>query len=236
MNTKTMKSASAKTVIRLSIILLGFTLLSGCACYHKRWAPPTSLVEESKIKFMVEPDFEISLDAIPSNLFIESTDNDYAEASMEVRCPDMSGPCADHFAGLEFETRREGIKIAIGANRSGLLWGGNSAVKTTLSLPRAELLKVNMTAGNTNICGIDVNRLDVKVYAGNVIIEIPEKIIAEFNLDAGVGDVSIRSPHGFRKAPRSFLVGAEVKKFIANEGTTVNADVQFGNIRLNLTP
>ena len=236
MNMKKVESISVQTVIILSVIFLGFAMLSGCANYHKRFGPPTVVVEEPKIKFMVEPDFEISLNAIPSNLFIKGIDNDYAEASMEVRCPDNSGPCADHFAGLEFDTRREGNKLTISANRRGLILGGNSAVKTTLALPRVEYLKVNMPAGNANIYGIDVIRLDVNVMAGEVNIAIPENIVAEVNLDAGVGDVSIRSPGRYEKAPRSFLVGAEVKKFISSEGMTVNADVQFGNIRLNLMP
>ena len=87
-----------------------------------------------------------------------------------------------------------------------------------------------------NIYGVDVTRLDVDVYAGDVKITIPEDIVAEVDLDAGVGDVSIRRPGRYEKAPRSLLVGAEVKKFISNEGATVNADVQFGEIRLNLTP
>lgn len=233
---KAMESVRVKTAIRLSVIFLGFAMLSGCGYYHARWGPPTLVVEETKMKFMVEPDFEISLDAIPGNMVIKGTDNEYAEASMEVRCPDISGPCADHFAGLEFDTSREGNKLTIGANRSGKLLGGNSAVKTTLALPRVEHLKVNMFAGNVNIYGINVIRLDVSLWAGNVNIVIPENIVGEVDLDAGVGNVSIRSPGGFRNAPRSFLVGAEVKRFISNEGATVNIDVQFGDIRLNLTP
>jgi hypothetical protein len=240
MKLKAMESVSVQTVVRLLIILSGVAVLSGCACYHARFGPPTVVVAETQMKVLVEPDFEILLNAIPSNLVIKGSNNDYAEASMEVRCPDISGSCADHFAGLEFDTRREGNKIRISANRgpliNGIFYGGNSAVKTMLALPRVEHLKVNMFAGNAKIYGIDVNRLDVKVYAGDVNIVIPENIVAEFDLDAGVGDVSIRSPVGFRYAPRSFLVGSELKKLISNEGATVKVDVQFGNIRLNLTP
>lgn len=259
MNMKAMESVAVQTAIRLSVILLGFAILSGCASYHAKFGPPTLVLKEPKMQFMVEPDFEISLNAIPGELVIKGIDNDYAEASMEVKCPDISGPCADHFADLEFVTRREGNELTISANKraliNGIFYGGNSAVKTTLALPRVEHLKVNMFAGNANIYGIDVIRLDVNVKAGNldinvnkvetlkvdveagdVKIAIPENIVAEVDLDAGVGDVSIRSPRGYKNAPRSFLVGAEVKKSISNEGATVNADVQFGNIRLNLTP
>ena len=128
-------------------------------------------------------------------------------------------------------------------------------METTLALPRVEHLEVNMFAGNAKISGIDVSRLDVNVwagdldihvykvetlnvdvFAGNVNIEAPENSIAEFDLDAGVGNVFIRRPDRFEHVPRSFLVGAEIKKFISNEGATINTDVQFGDIRLNLTP
>ena len=214
---KAMESVSVQTVIRLSVIILGFAILSGCASFHARFGPPTLVVKEPKMKFIVEPDSKIILNAIPSNLFIKGIDNDFAEASMEVKCPDISGPCADHFADLEFVTRREGNELTISANKraliNGIFYGGNSAVKTTLALPRIEHLKVNMPAGNAKIYGIDVNQLDMNVKAGNlginvnrivtlkvdveagdVNIAIPENIVAEVDLDAGVGDVSIGRP------------------------------------------
>lgn len=231
---KTMERVSVQTVVRLSIILLGFAILSGCGYSHSRWVP-TLVVEEPKMKFMVEPDFKISLNALPGELIIKGTDNDYAEASMEAKCPDISGPCADHFAGLEFVTKREGNNLTISTNKR-TLFVRTIPVKTTLALPRIEHLKVNMIAGNANIYAIDVTQLDVDVYAGEVNITFPENIVAEVDLDAGVGDVSIRRQGRYEAAPRSFLVGAEVKKSISNEGATVNADIQFGNIRLNLTP
>jgi hypothetical protein len=94
---------------------------------------------------------------------------------------------------------------------------------------------VGVKAGNLDINVKKVETLKVDVYAGDVKIAIPENIVAEVDLDAGVGDVSIQRQSRYENAPRSFLVGAEVRKFISNEGATVNADVQFGNIRLNLT-
>ena len=232
---KAMESISVQTAIKLLVILLGFAMLSGCACYHARFGPPTATVEETKMKYMVEPDFEISLNAIPGELVIKDIDNDYAEASMEVRCPDISGKCADHYAGLEFKTIKEGNKLTIGANRKALL-GGNNVVKTTLALPRVEHFNVNIFAGNANIYVTEVTNLDVDVYAGDVKITMPENIVAKIDLDAGVGDVSILRHGRYEAAPRSFLIGAEINKSISNEGATIKVDVQFGNIRLNLTP
>ena len=234
MNMKTMKSVSVRKFIRLTVILLGFAMLSCCAHYNARWGPPTMVVEESKMKLMVEPEYNIFLNALPGKLVIKGTDNDYAELSMEVKCPDTSGPCADHFSGLEFDTKKEGNHLSISTNKKTLL-GVNNAVKTMLALPRIKYLNVNMFAGNVNIYGIAVNWLDVDVWAGDVKITIPENILARIDLDAGVGDVSIRRPGSYENAPRSFLVGAEVNKFISKEGAIVHADVQFGNIRLNLT-
>lgn len=255
MSMKAMESVSVKTVTRLSVILLWFSILSGCGYYHARFGSPTLVVEESKMKFMVESDLNISLNALPGELVIKGIDSDYAEASMEVKCPeDISSPCADHFAGLEFAIRREGNELTISTNRKALL-SSNSVVITTLALPRIEHLKVNMLAGNANFYGIDVAQLDVNMKAGNVDIYvnkvetlkvavatgnvnivIPENIVAEIDLDAKAGGVSIRRPGGFEKAPQSFFGGAEMKKFISNEGATVNADVQYGKIRLNLIP
>ena len=218
MNMKAMESVSVQTVIRLTVILFGFAMLSGCSHYHARFGPPTLDLEETKMNFMVEPNFEISLNAIPSNLFIKGTDNDYAEASMEVRCPDISGPCADHFQDLEFDMSRSGNRLTIGANK-GTLLRGNSAVKTTIALPRVDYLKIKRIAGDVDISRVDVNRLEVDMKAGDldinveqlealkvdleagdVDISIPEASVAEVDLDAGIGDASINR-HGRHEDP-----------------------------------
>jgi hypothetical protein len=234
MNIKAIGSVSVQRVIRLSVIILGVTILSGCVYYNANWGPLDLIVAEPKLKFNVEPDYNVSLKALPGELVIKGTNNDYVEASMEVKCPDNSGSCTDHFAGLDFITKGEVNNITISTNKKALL-RGNITVKTTLAIPRLKRLEVNMKAGNTNIYGINVTRLDVGVYAGEVNIILPENIVAEVDLDAGMGDVSIQRQGRYEAAQRSFLVGAEVKKSISNKGATVNADVQFGNIRLNLT-
>ena len=79
----------------------------------------------------------------------------------------------DHFEDLEFDISRTGNKLTIGANK-GVLFRGNSVVKTTLALPRIDHLKVKMTAGNIDISQVDVSRLDLDMIAGNLDIEVDQ--------------------------------------------------------------
>jgi len=204
--------------------------------------------------FLLEPDSRVILTAIPGKVFVEGIDGSHAVASMEVKCPRLSGPCADHFQDLKFDTRRSGNKLTIGANK-GILLRGNSTVKTTISLPRVDYLKVKTIAGDVDISRVDVNQLEVDMKAGDldinveqlealkvdleagdVDISIPEASVAEVDLDAGIGDASIMR-HGMHEAaPRSFLVGAQTQKQISRQGAIVSVDVQFGDIDINLMP
>jgi hypothetical protein len=254
MSKKGLNVFSLQTAVRLTVFLLGLTILSNCAYSQTRWEPSEVLVREPRARFEVEPNLEIKVKAIPGDLFIRGIDGNEAVASMEVRCPRLGGPCADHFEDLELDIRRKGNKLTIGANKGALL-RGNSAVKTTLTLPRVDCLVVKIKAGSVDISGVDVNRLEVDMMAGDLRIEvdqletikvdleagdvdivIPEDSVAELDLDAGVGDASIMRRGRIEDAPRSFLVGAQMRRLISREGARVKVDVQFGDIEVTLTP
>jgi hypothetical protein len=254
MNQRALKGISVKTAIRSTVILFGFAILSNCAYHHSRWEPSTVVVEEPKMEFVLEPDMGVTLHAIPGEVFIEGTDSNYAVASMEVKCPCLSGPCADHFQDLEFDMSSSANRLTIGANK-GTLFRGNNAVKTSLALPRVDYLKVKTMAGDVDISRVEVNRLEVDMKAGDVDINvekleelkvdleagdvdisIPEASVAEVDLDAGIGDASIIRHGRQEDAPRSFLVGAETRKEISREGAIISVDVQFGDIDIHLTP
>ena len=254
MSKKALKGISRKTVIRLIVTLFGLSMLSNCAYHHSRWEPSTEVVKEPMMSFVLEPDMRVTLNAIPGEVFIEGTDSNYATASMEVKCPRLSGPCADHFQDLEFDISRSGNRLTMGANKRTFL-RGNSVVKTSITLPRVDYLKVRTIGGDVDICRVDVNRLEVDMKAGDldidieqletlevdleageVDISIPEASVAEVDLDAGIGDASIIRHGRHEDAPRSFLVGAETREQISREGAIIRVDVQFGDIDINLTP
>jgi hypothetical protein len=250
----TLKVVTGQKIIRLIGILFALTTLSNCAYHHSRWESSTEIVKEPMMGFVLEPDVGVTLQAIPGEVFIEGIDGNYAKASMEVKCPRLSGPCADHFQDLEFDIRRSGKRLTIGANK-GIFFRGNSAVKTTIALPRVDYLEVKTTGGDVDISRVDVNRLEVNMKggdldinveklealevdleAGDVDISIPEASVAEVDLDAGMGDASIIRHGRHEDAPRSFLVGAETQKQISGEGAIIRVDVQFGDIDIYLTP
>ena len=254
MSKRALKGVSGQRVIRLTVILFGLAILSSCAYHHSRWEPSTEVVKEPIMGFMVEPDLGVTLTAIPGELFIEGTDSNSAVASMEVKCPRLSGPCADHFQDLKFDINTSRNRLTIGANK-GTLFRGNSTVKTTITLPRVDYLKIKMIAGDVDISRVDVNRLEVDMKAGDldihveqlealkvdleagdVDVSIPEASVAEVDLDAGIGDASINRHGRHEAAPRSFLVGAQTRKQISREGAIISVDVQFGDIDINLTP
>ena len=113
MRKKTLKGVSEKMVIRLTVILFGLAMLSNCAYHHSRWKPSTEVVKEPMMDFIIEPDVEVTLNAIPGEVYIEGIEGKNAEASMEVKCPRLSGPCADHYRDLEIDIVRSGNRVTI---------------------------------------------------------------------------------------------------------------------------
>ena len=254
MRKEALKYVSGQTVIRLAVILFGLANLSNCALDHSRWEASIEVIKEPMMGFMLESDVEVTLNAIPGEVFIEGIDSDYATASMEVKCPRLSGPCADYFQDLGFIINRSGNRLTISANK-GTFLRGNSAVRTTIALPRVDYLRVKTVGGDVDIFRVDVNRLEVDMKggdlditvdqlealevdleAGDVDISIPEASVAEVDLDAGMGDASIIRHGRQEDAPRSYLVGAETRELISREGAIIRVDVQFGDIDVNLTP
>lgn len=254
MSRKVLKRGSGQTVIRLTVTLFGLAILSNCALDHSRWEHSTEVVKEPMMGFLLEPNTEFTLNAIPGEVYIEGIDSNYATASMEVKCPRLSGPCADYFQDLGFDMSRSGNRLTIGANK-GTFFRGNSAVKTIIALPRVDYLRVKTIGGDVDISRVDVNRLEVDMKggdldinvdrlealevdleAGDVDISIPEASVAEVDLDAGMGDASIIRHGKHEDAPRSYLVGAETREQISREGALIRVDVQFGDIDINLTP
>ena len=235
-----------------SAVFLGLIVLSGCSFYE--YGSPDEVVKEVRINFEVKPDMEIYLKAIPGELIIRGVKGNEAVASMEARCPDPAGKCAEYFEDLEFETRLKDNRLTVKPNK-GLGFKGNRAVKTILSIPAVNSLNVKMKAGETKISGINVSKLyldmtagevyinvenlktslNVDLGAGDVNITIPEDSVREVDVDAGIGDASIRRNGRVENAPRSFLLGAETQQFISNEGAVVWVDVNVGNIQVNLT-
>ncbi len=245
---------NVKNCIIYSAVFLGLAILTGCSCCITEYGNPAEIVREVEIKFEAKPDMEINLKAIPGELMIKGIDGNEAVVSMEARCPDSAGKCAEYFEDLEFETRLKGNRLTVKPNK-GLGFKGNRAVKTTLSIPAVNSLNVKMTAGETKISGIDVSDLYVEMTAGDIDIDveniktslevdlgagdvnimIPEDSVREVDVDAGIGDASIRRNGSGVDVPRSFLLGAQTHEFISNEGAVVWIYVNVGEIQVNLT-
>ena len=184
MSKRALKGVSGQRVIKLTVILFGLAILSNCAYHHSRWEPSTVVVKEPMMGFVLEPDLGVTLTAIPGELLIEGIDSNYAVASMEVKCPRLSGPCADHFQDLEFVISRSGNRLAIGTNK-GTLFRGNSEVKTTIALPRVDYLNVKTIAGDVDISRVDVNRLEVDMKAGDLDINVEQLEATESGSGSG---------------------------------------------------
>ena len=237
-----------------SVVLSGLMIFTGCSYSAGEYGHPKEVVREPRLKFETKPDMEVNLKAIPGELIIKGIDGDEAAASMEVRCPDTIGECADHFRDLEFETSLRDNSITVKPSK-GLGFKGNRSVKTILSLPHVNRLVVKMTAGEVNISDIDVNELyldmkagdvdidveniktslEVDLGAGDVTVKVPEDSVREVDVDVGIGDASIRRNGRGIYVPRSFLLGAQAHHFISNEGAVVWVDVNVGDIQVNLT-
>ena len=251
---KSMKNGIFNCLI-YSAAFLGLVVLAGCSYYVNGHGSPAEVVKEVQIHFEAKPDMEINFKAISGELVIRGTEGNEAVASMEVKCHYLTGECAEHFEDLEFETELRGNKLTVSPNMGLGFNKGNRLVKTVLSIPPVNNLIVKMAAGDTKISGINVNELYVDMHAGELNIDVesvktslnvdlgtgdvnimvPEDSVREVNVDAGIGDASIRRNGRGINVPRSFLLGAQTHQIISNEGAVVWVDVNVGNIGVNLT-
>ncbi len=239
--------------MKIFLFLIAFIGFGGSYTLADEW-DSKEVVKECHVTFESKSDMEIFLNAISGELIVEETSGDEVVATMEARCHHDTGNCVEHFADLEFTSKWRGNKLSIGTNK-GLGYKGDRSVKTVLSIPRVNRLNVEIAAGQTDISlnhvnelnvdmkagelDIDVGQLDsflnVNLLAGEVKINIPEASVGEIDLDAGIGDASIRRDGIKESAPRSFLVGARTHKYLSDGGAALNVDVQMGNIQLDLT-
>jgi hypothetical protein len=74
MNKKVLNGVSVQKAISLTGVLLGLVILSNCAYSRSGREPPVVLVREPRMQFEVEPNQEITLTAIPGELFIKGVD------------------------------------------------------------------------------------------------------------------------------------------------------------------
>ena len=241
-------------IILLPVLIIGLLILCGSSYAIAGGRGSDEVVKESFLNFEVKPDMDLYLEAISGELIIKEISGKEASASMKASCHHDSDKCAEHFSDLEFTTTWRGNKLSIGTNK-GLGFKGDRSVQTILSIPHVNRLNVKMAAGETNISVKHINELsvdmkageldihieqldsflDVDLLAGEVDIEIPEDSVGEIDIDADMGDASIRRNGVEEEAPRSFLIGAQTHKFISDGGAAVHVDVQIGDIQLNLT-
>ena len=212
------------------------------------------VVEKPQLKFEVNKDTELIVSALSGLLVIKGTDDNEASASMEIKCPSTTGECAAHFKNLEFETILRTDKVTIRPTKR-LGYKGNRSSATVLYIPPVKHLIVRMNSGETRISGVDAENISVSMKAGdmnikidkeitlldcnlatgNVNVSIPEKIAGEVDIDSNVGEAVIKRGDIIENASRSLLVGAQSRRLISNKGTIVRADVQVGDIEINIT-
>ncbi len=240
--------------IVLLLIISVFFLFSGCVFTATEQGEPVEVVKNPQIKFGVDKYTELTVKAIPGLLVIRGTDDKEASASMEIKCPSAAGECAKHFRTLEFETILRTDKVTIRPTKR-LGFKGDRSAATVLYVPPVKRLIVQMNAGETKISGVEAENISVSMKAGdmNIIIDkeitlldcnlttgninvtIPENIVGEVDIDSNVGDAFIKRDGNTENASRSLLVGAQSRRLISDKGTIVRADVQVGDIEINIT-
>lgn len=219
----------------LSLVAFAATL-SACVSGHNQ-EPVLELEvrEQHRIELTPEPGTRVILNAIPGEVLVSGHAGTEIFASVEMKCRPSSERCREYYRDLAFAIESSGDATTVGFNDSDLGSQSDGELTIRLRLPRLAAMTLNLPAGRIDVRNIEVASLIVDVTAGDITIAVPEQTVSSIDLDATFGDASVRTGDRVEHARRSNLVGAEMHREMSDSGTTIRADVEFGNIQLSLT-
>ena len=100
-----------------------------------------------------------------------------------------------------------------------------------VKLPRDHSFRLDMGAGEVEIQGLQKD-VRVKLGAGEVHVAMDENDVHEVDLDAGVGETTLRSRDGKLEGSREHLVGSSVHWDEGPSKAHVRVNVGAGEVQM----
>lgn len=241
-------SKHAPLIVTLAVMLLcTFAVKQSFAASDYR----DSLTREAVVKLDDAETIELQLP--PGDIAITHTIGSELRAGMTITCRNRQNGCNDRLDDIEFQVHRVGSKITLETNKGMRSFAGSQSVEITIVVPEVANLIVRSPAGDVNIENIvadtlrvnlkagDLNVKDLSVCpfidqgAGDIDISLPYHLVSDVEIDVGIGDATMRTPENIVTARRSWLIGAEINWESGNQGCSIVADLQAGDVSLELT-
>ena len=102
-----------------------------------------------------------------------------------------------------------------------------------ISVPASLRLSIEMGVGELTVRGMEAD-LSLDLGVGELAIELSAGGVRSIELEAGVGETSLRTPGGRIEETRSHLVGSELEWREGKGASKVSAEVGVGQISVRL--
>jgi hypothetical protein len=182
--------------------------------------------------FPVTDHQSVRLDFPAGDLQVEGTSGDKVEIEVVARCKHhLWGHCEERAKELDLESHSRDDRLDIelvGASRHS---NQGLEVKMRVKLPSNRAFDLEMGAGEVEIRGLETN-VHVHLGAGEVHVEMDERVVHEVHLDAGVGETTLRSRDGKVEGSREHVVGSSVDWDEGTGKARVQVKVGAGEVQM----
>ena len=157
----------------------------------------------------------------------EGRDVDEVSIHMEAECGRRETTCRKIADEIEFEARWRGETLVL--ELEGWPRSGRKApeLEIVVTLPKSSNLSVELGVGEIEVSDIEGD-IDIDAGVGEVTVRVPETQVAKVALDAGVGETSLR-PHQ-AGAVESGFIGHDLRWSDGVGPSVVDIEVGVGEI------
>ena len=214
-------------MIRITLLLSLLLMLSGCVIDARE--RDVMVGEPRTIEDGVVAGSTIEIRVPAGEVEITNSRDGLLAAEMIVRCPDLESRCARILGELDFVLTDVpgGVRLALTENRARVFRHGS--VDLRIRVPEGHPLQVDVTAGDLDMDVTNCVRLNME--AGDATVAVPRALVRRVDLDAGMGDASLKVDGRTREGRRSMLVGAEVHWDEGDGPCDLVLDLQAGDLR-----
>ena len=174
----------------------------------------------------------VRLDFTAGELQVEGTDGDQVHIEVVARCTHhLWGNCEEKAEKLDVGSESSADWLDSKLTGTSRVSNHGLQVKMRVKLPRSRSFHLDMGAGEVEIQGLRKD-VRVKLGAGEVHVAMDEQDVHEVDLDAGVGETTLRSRGGKLEGSREHLVGSSVHWDEGSGKAHVRVNVGAGEVQM----
>lgn len=214
---------------QMSAVVLVLTGLAGCIS-----SPRDVLIEPPKVLTRaLDTDSVLQIRIPPGEATIQGVGGDQLRVRLELRCNSATGGCAKRAAKAVIVTEVQEGEVIVKLEPRGTWAYRNTDVRMDVQVPRTRHVRVTMGAGELKITDV-AGCVYVEMGAGDIELTAPLADVHRVELDANVGDASLRLPEYAIEGPRSLLVGAHLEWHDGTGLCDLEIRLQAGDIDVRL--